>query len=75
MKEGVIKEEELKKVQKNLKKMRKSNEQFMFIIFKNEDGTDNVTAYSFNMPYDKLKHYFTREMSNAKLEDHIDEKP
>ena len=39
----------------------------VFILFKNLDGTDNVTQYSFNVPVKKLEHYLMEALKSGEV--------
>ena len=58
-------------LKKSIEKMAKSSEQFFFMIFKNENGTDNITQYSWNMVPEKMKHYWEKALETAELEKEI----
>lgn len=51
----------------NIVEMIKSNEQFIFMIFKNPNGTDNITEFSYNMIPEKLGFYFRKALNRGKL--------
>ncbi len=51
----------------NIDKMSRSEEQFILLIFKNLDGTDNITQYSWNMIPEKLKYYFKEAINSAEI--------
>ncbi len=46
----------------NIDKMAESEEQFIFMLFKNPNGKDNITAFSYNIPPEKLNHYLLKEL-------------
>ena len=50
--------EQIKILKKSIDRMAKSDEQFIFMVYKNKNGTDNVTEYCFNMIPEKIAHYF-----------------
>ena len=54
-------------LQKNVENMAKSDEQFLFMLFKNKDGTDNITEYSFNMVQEKIGYYLKEALKNAQI--------
>lgn len=54
-------------LKENIDKMSRSEEQFILLIFKNLDGTDNVTRYSWNMIPEKLKHYLKEAINSAEI--------
>ncbi len=56
-------------LKQSIDKMSKSKEQFIFMIFKNEDGTDNITEYSFNMVADKIKYYLKKASDRGVIRD------
>lgn len=60
-----ISSEQLDKLIKAIKEMSRSEEQFVFLVFKNQNGTDNVSQYSFNMPQEKLEFYLKRAFESA----------
>ena len=60
-------EKQIKMMKENIDKLTRSGEQFIFILFKNPDGTDNVTQYSFNIPVDKLEHYLMEALKSGGL--------
>ncbi len=59
--------EQVNLIKESIDKMSRSDEQFIFMIFKNPDGTDNVTRFSLNMVPEKLKHYFKEAMDSAEI--------
>ncbi len=64
-----INRKQIDTLKENVEKMAKSNEQFFFMIFKNPDGTDNITQYSFNMVPDKMTHYWQEALKKAKIKE------
>lgn len=61
----MITKKEIKILKDNIEKMAKSNEQFIFMIYKNPDGTDNITQYGYNMPKKKLAYYFREAIKSS----------
>ena len=61
--------EQIKLIKKNIDKMSKSDEQFIFMVFKNKDGTDNITQYSYNLVVDKLEYYFKKAINSGVLKE------
>lgn len=56
-------------LKENIEKMAKSDEHFIFMIFKNENGTDNVIEYAYNMDTEKIKHYLKKASDSARIID------
>ncbi len=54
-------------LKKSIERMSKSDEQFIFMIFKNKDGTDNITEYSYNMNPNKIIYYWEKASKRAVL--------
>lgn len=54
-------------LKENIEKMVKSDEQFFFMVFKNPNGTDNITQYSFNMVPEKMTHYWEKALKTARI--------
>lgn len=52
-----ITKEQIEEIIKGIKEMSKSKEQFLFMVFKNKNGTDNVTQYSYDFVPEKLVYY------------------
>ncbi len=65
--EKTITLKQLNMLKDNIDKMSRSEEQFIFLFFKNLDGTDNITQYSWNMIPEKLKYYFKELIKSATL--------
>lgn len=62
-----ITNKQTKILKESIDKMLKSEEQFLFMIFKNPNGTDNVTEYAYNMIPEKLTHYWQKALENVKF--------
>lgn len=60
-----ITSEQIKVLKKSIENMAKSDEQFIFMIYKNKDGTDHIAQYSFNMTTEKVGHYFKEAVKTA----------
>ena len=58
---------QIEELKEGINKLSRSGEQFIFILFKNPDGTDNITQYSFNIPVDKLKYYLMKALKSGEL--------
>ena len=58
-------EKQVKILKENINKMVESDEQFLFLLFKNKNGTDNITQYSFNMIPEKLVYYFKKAINTG----------
>ena len=56
-------------LKENIDKMSRSDEQFIFMLFKNPNGSDNITKYSFNIPADKLEHYLMESLKSGELKE------
>ncbi len=56
---------QINSLKRNIDKMSKSEEQFIFMIFKNKNGTDSVTEYSWNMIPEKIIHYLREAINSA----------
>ena len=56
-------------LKKNIDKMYRSDEQFIFIIFKNPNGTENITKYSYNIPVNALEYYLMKALKRGKIKD------
>jgi hypothetical protein len=67
MKRKKITPEQVKLLKENIDKLSKSDEQFIFILFKNENGTDNITEYSYNLPQEKLAYYFRNSINHGEI--------
>ena len=65
----MISKKQVETLKENIDKMSRSEEQFIIIIFKNPDGTDNITGYSHNIQVDKLEYYLMQELKRGKLKD------
>jgi len=65
----MISKRQVEMLKENIDKLSRSDEQFIFIIFKNPNGTDNITEYCYNLPLDKLRHYFMEALKRGKLKD------
>ena len=65
----MISKKQTEVLKKNINKMSRSDEQFIFILFKNPNGTDNITEYSYNIPIDKLQYYLMEALKKGKLKD------
>jgi len=52
--------EQVNMLKSNIDKMGKSDEQFIFILFKNLDGTNNITEHSHNIIPEQLVYYFQK---------------
>lgn len=57
--------EQVNILKKNIDEMSRSEEQFIFMIFKNLDGTDNITQFSWNMVPEKIEHYLREAINSA----------
>ena len=64
-----ITNEQIEILKKNIEKMRKSDEQFFFMVFKNKNGTDNMTGYSFNMIPEKMKYYWQKLLQTGQIQE------
>ncbi len=64
-----ISKKQIELLKKNIDKLSRSDEQFIFILFKNPNGTDNITGYSHNILLDKLEYYLMKELKRGKLKD------
>ncbi len=64
-----IKEEQVKKLKESIDKMSKSTESFILLIFKNKNGTDNITQYAYNFSEGKLVHYLEEALKSRVKED------
>lgn len=62
-----ITKKEMDMLKSNLDKMEKSNEQFIFMLFKNPDGTDNITQYSYNIIAEKLGYYLKEALNSGEI--------
>ena len=62
-----ITKEQVKILIENINKMAKSDEQFIFMVFKNPDKSDNITEYSFNTNQEKLIHYWNEAFKRASI--------
>ena len=65
----MISKRQIELLKENIDKLSRSDEQFIFILFKNLNGTDNITEYSYNVPVDKLEHYLMEALKKGKLKD------
>ncbi len=59
--------EQVNLLKESIDKMSRSEEQFIFMLFKNLDGTDNITKYSWNTIPEKLKYYFKEAINSAEI--------
>ena len=59
---------QLRNLLKQVGRIGKSDEQFIFMIFKNEDGTDHITEYAYNMMPKKIIYYWEKALEHAKSE-------
>lgn len=64
---GKITKKQLEILKENIEKMAKSEEQFLIMIFKNKNGTDNITSYGYNLPKDKLAYFLRTELNRAEM--------
>ncbi len=64
-----INKKQIKSLKKGIDGMAESEEQFILMIFKNKDGADNVTEYSYNMIKDKINFYLSKAMKRAIIKD------
>ena len=59
--------EQIKLLKKNIDKMSRSEEQFVLMIFKNPNGTDNITGYCYNMPPEKIRVFLEQELGRGEI--------
>ena len=59
--------QEIEMLKKTIVRMSKSGEQFLFMIFKEEDGSDHITQYSFNMRTDKIINYWQKALKSGRI--------
>ncbi len=64
-----IGKKQVKILKENMDKLAKSDEAFILVVFKNKDGTDNITQYGYNFPEDKLVHYLEEAIKSRIKED------
>jgi len=64
-----INQKQIKSLKKGIDNMADSEEQFILMIFKNKDGTDNITEYSYNMVKDKITFYLNQALKKATIRD------
>lgn len=64
-----ITNEQKQMLKDNIDKMAESDEQFFFMLYKNENGTDNVTGHAHNMSEQKLLYYLKKE-SDRRIRTH-----
>jgi len=64
-----INQKQIKSLKKGIDNMADSEEQFILMIFKNKDGTDNITEYSYNMVKDKITFYLNQSLKKATIRD------
>ncbi len=62
-----ITKEQIKILKENIDKMDKSNEQFIFMLFKNPDGENNITENSHNIIAKELGFYLGKDPKSGKL--------
>ncbi len=62
-----ITKEQIKILKENIDKMDKSNEQFIFMLFKNPDGENNITEHSHNIIAKELGFYLGKAPKSGKL--------
>jgi len=62
-----ITSKQIKDIKKNLDKMKDSDEQFFFMIFKKKNGEDNITQFSYNIPLDKIGFYFKEAINSGTI--------
>lgn len=60
-----ITKEEIKMLKSNIDKMVESEEQFIFILFKNKKGKDSITSYSYNTIPEKLAYFLGKKLKEA----------
>lgn len=63
----MISKVQIANLKENIDKMSKSDEQFIMMIFRNPDGTNNITGYSYNMPLENIKYFFEKEILRGKI--------
>ena len=63
----MISEKQIKLIKEKIDEFSRSEEQFIIMIFKNSDGTDNVTSYCYGLPVDKLKYYLRKEINRGEI--------
>lgn len=60
-----ITKKQIKDLKESLDNLNKSNEQFVFVLYKNKNGSDQIVGCSYNMSIDKLKYYLGKELGRA----------
>ena len=60
-------------LKESIEKMSKSDEQFIFMLFKNKNGTDNITEYSFNMVPEKIVYYLKKAVKRGVVKTDLNE--
>ena len=63
----LISVKQIKLLKKDIDKMSRSEEQFIFILFKNPNGADNITQFSHNTNIEKLKYYFIEALGDGEI--------
>ena len=63
-----------KQLVEGVKKMFKSKEQFIFMMFKNDDGSDNIIQYSWNTTPEKLVYYFQEAIKSRIMKEEVKKK-
>lgn len=62
----ILTDEQIDSLKDGIDKMAESDEQFIFMLYKNKDGSDRVIQYANNADSDKLRHYL-KEASDSAL--------
>lgn len=60
---------QIKILKSNIDKMAESDEQFIFILFKEPDGTDNIIEHSHRTVTEKLSLYFQESIWRGKVKE------
>jgi hypothetical protein len=60
-----ITKKQLELLHKNIDEMALSDEQFIFMLYKNQKGTDNITGHAHNVMQEKLIYYLQKESQRA----------
>lgn len=54
-------------LKESIDEIGKSDEQFIFMIFKKDNGEDNITHHAHNIPIEKVKWYLKRAADSGRI--------